>query len=142
VPSQHGEHFERLAIIRYNDVSVEYFRGLSKRQIIGYLLEVPTVFHLLHPDALEQESLSCHLHTHIGHIPVAWDNFCLPSFKVASLVQVSQQAESEFHEFNRKRKPLRVPVLIDRDAYNVFKAYYVPDKRACVPYREGGPHRL
>src|ERR1022692_3928849 len=30
-------------------------------------------------------------------IPVAWDNLCLPNFKVASLVQVSQQAESEFH---------------------------------------------
>ena len=88
---------ERLAIIRYNYVSVEYVRGLSKRQIIGYLVEVPTVFSLLHPDALEQESLSCHLHTHGSHIPVAWDNFCLPNFKVASLVQVSQQAESEFH---------------------------------------------
>ena len=43
---------ERLAIIRYNNVAVEYVRGLSKRQIIGYLLEVPTVFLLLHPDAL------------------------------------------------------------------------------------------
>jgi hypothetical protein len=42
---------QRLAIIRYNDVSVEYVRGLSKRQIIGYRLEVPTVFHLLHRDA-------------------------------------------------------------------------------------------
>ena len=42
-----------LAIIRYHDVSVEYVRGLSKRQIIGYLLEVPTVFLLLRPDALE-----------------------------------------------------------------------------------------
>jgi hypothetical protein len=88
---------ERLAIIRYDDVSVEYIRGLSKRQIIGYLLEVPTVFRLLHPDALEQESLSCHRQTHGSHIPVAWDNFCLPNFKVASLVQVSQQAESEFN---------------------------------------------
>jgi len=88
---------ERLTIIRNNCVSIEYVRGLSKRQIIGYLLEVPTAFPLLHPDALEQESLSCHLHTHIGHIPVAWDNFCLPNFKVASLVQVSKQAESEFN---------------------------------------------
>jgi hypothetical protein len=42
-----------LAIIRYHDVSVEYVRGLSKRQIIGYLLEVPTVFLLLHPNALK-----------------------------------------------------------------------------------------
>src|SRR6266852_9481660 len=87
----------RLAIIRYNYVPVEYVRGLNKRQIIGYLVEVPTVFPLLHPDTLEQESLSCHLHTHGSHIPVAGDNFCLPNFKVASLVQVSQQAESEFH---------------------------------------------
>src|ERR1700730_8451899 len=70
---------------------------MSKRQIPGYLVEVPTVFPLLHPDALEQESLSCHLQTHGSHIPVAGDNFCLPNFKVASLVQVSQQAESEFH---------------------------------------------
>ena len=88
---------ERLAIIRHNYVPVEYVRGLSKRQIIGYLVEVPTVFSLLHPDALEQESLSCHLHAHARHIPVAWGNFCLPNFKVASLVQVSQQAEAEFH---------------------------------------------
>jgi hypothetical protein len=62
-------------------VSVEYVRGLSKRQIVGYLVEVPTVFPLLHADALEQESLSCHLHTDASNIPVAWDNLCLPDFK-------------------------------------------------------------
>jgi hypothetical protein len=28
---------------------------------------------------------------------MAWDNFCLPDLKVASLVQMSHQAESEFH---------------------------------------------
>jgi hypothetical protein len=44
---------ERLAIFRYNHVSVEYIRSLSQRQIIGYLLEVPPVFRLLHPNALE-----------------------------------------------------------------------------------------
>jgi hypothetical protein len=33
-----------LAMIRYNDRSVEYVRGLCKRQIIGYPLEVPMVF--------------------------------------------------------------------------------------------------
>jgi len=93
----HKVEQEQLAIIRYNYVSVEYVRGLSKRQIIGYPVEVPMVFPLLHPDALEQESFSCHLQTHGGHIPVAWDNFCLPNFKVASLVQVSQQAEAEFY---------------------------------------------
>jgi hypothetical protein len=49
---------ERLAIIRHNYVSVEYVRGLGECQIIGYLLEAPTFFHLLHPDILEQESLS------------------------------------------------------------------------------------
>jgi hypothetical protein len=83
---------QRLAIIRYNYVSVEHVRGLSKRQIIGYLVKVSPVFPLLHPDAFEQESLSCHLHTHGRHIPVARDNFCLLNFKVASLVQVSQDA--------------------------------------------------
>src|SRR6202162_2021108 len=55
------------------------------------------VFSLLHRDALEQESLSCHLQIHGSHVPMAGDNFCLPNLKVASLVQVSQQAESEFH---------------------------------------------
>ena len=75
---------ERLAIIR--SVSAEYIRRLRKRQIIGYLVKVPTVFPLLHPDALEQESFSCHLEIHGRHIPVAWDNFCLPNFKMASLV--------------------------------------------------------
>ena len=34
----------KLAIIRYNYRSVEYVRGLCKRQIIGYPLEVPMVF--------------------------------------------------------------------------------------------------
>jgi hypothetical protein len=81
---------ERLAIVRYNCVAVEYVRGLSKRQIIGYLAEVPTVFPFRHPDAFEQESLPCHLQTHGRHIPVARDNFCLPNFEVASLVQMSQ----------------------------------------------------
>src|ERR1035437_2467712 len=81
---------ERLAIIRYNYVSIKYVCGLGECQIIGYPMEVATVFRLLHPEALEQESLSCHRHTHGSHIPVAWDNFCLPNFKVASLVQVSQ----------------------------------------------------
>ena len=81
---------EQLAIVCYTYVPVEYVRGLSQRQIIGYLVEVPPVFPFLHPDALEQESFSCHLHTHGGHIPVAWNNFCLPNFKVPPLVQVSQ----------------------------------------------------
>ena len=44
---------ERLAIIRYNDVPVEYVRGLSERQIIGYLVEVPSVLSPLHSNALE-----------------------------------------------------------------------------------------
>src|ERR1700730_7461264 len=60
-------------------------------------MEVPTVLPLLHHDALKQESLACHLHTYGRHIPVARDDFCLPNFKVASLVQVPQQAEAEFH---------------------------------------------
>ena len=56
-----------LAIVRYNYRPIEYVRGLRKRQIIGYPVEVPTVFHLLDPDALEQESLSCHRQTHGSH---------------------------------------------------------------------------
>src|SRR5260370_4286793 len=84
-------------MLRHNCGPIEYVRRLSKRQIVGYLLEVPTAFPLLHPDVLEQESLSFHLHTHGSHIPVAWNNFCLPNFKVAPLVQVSQHADSEFN---------------------------------------------
>ena len=61
--AEHPSDRPDLAIIRYNNVSVEYVRALIKRQIIGYLVEVPTVFPLLHPDALEQESLYCHLQT-------------------------------------------------------------------------------
>ena len=86
---------ERLAIIR--NVSIEYVRGLNKRRIIGYLVEVPIVFLLLHTDPREQESFPCHFQIHGSHVPMAGDNFCLPNLKVASLVQVSQQAESEFH---------------------------------------------
>jgi hypothetical protein len=44
---------ERLAIIRHTYVPVEYVRGLSERQVIGYLVEVATVFPLLHPDTLD-----------------------------------------------------------------------------------------
>jgi hypothetical protein len=49
---------QRLAIIRYNYVSVEHVRGLSQRQIIGYLVEVPMVFSFLHSDGRKQESFS------------------------------------------------------------------------------------
>jgi hypothetical protein len=90
LPTVQKSKQERLAIIRYNYVAVEYVRGLGKCQIIGYPLEVPTVLSFLHPDAFEQESLSSHLQAHGSHIPVAWDNLCLPNFKVASLVQLSQ----------------------------------------------------
>ena len=86
-----------LAIIRYNYRSVEYVRGLCKRQIIGYPLEVPIVFPLLLTDSREQERFPCHLQTQGSQVPMPWDNFCLLNLKVASLVQVSQQAESEFH---------------------------------------------
>jgi hypothetical protein len=86
-----------LAIIRYNYRSVELVRGLCKRQIIGYLLEIPMGFPLLHPDAREQESLPWHRQTQGSQGPMARDNFRLPNLKVASLVQVSQQAKSEFH---------------------------------------------
>lgn len=88
---------KQLAIICYTYVPVEYVRGLSERQIIGYLVEVPMVFLLLHTDPREQESFPCHFQIHGSHVPMAGDNFCLPNLKVASLVQVSQQAESEFH---------------------------------------------
>jgi hypothetical protein len=75
--------------IRYNQLSVEHVRGLSKRQIMGYLVEVPMGFLLPHSDGREQKSLSCDLHTHVSQVPMAGDNFCLPDLKVASLVQVS-----------------------------------------------------
>src|SRR5450759_2468071 len=54
-------------------------------------------FLLPHSDGREQESFSSDLHTHVSQVPMAWDNFCLPDLKMASLVQVSQQAEAEFH---------------------------------------------
>src|ERR1019366_6097765 len=90
-------HLFVLATIRYNWLSVEHVRGLSKRQIIGYLVEVPMGFLLPHSDGREQESFSCYLHTHVSQVPMAWDNLGLPDLKVASLVQVPEQAESEFH---------------------------------------------
>jgi hypothetical protein len=42
--------------IRYNQLSVEHVRGLSKRQIMGYLVEVPMVFPLPHTNGREEES--------------------------------------------------------------------------------------
>src|SRR5258708_16518378 len=87
---------ERLAVIRYNYVSVEYVRGLGECQIIGYLLEAPALFNLLHSDALEQESRSCDLQTHGSHIPVAWDHFCLPNFKVAPLFKCPSRPSPNF----------------------------------------------
>jgi hypothetical protein len=54
---------ERLAILRYNYWAGEKVRRLSKRQIIGYMVEVSTVFPLLHPHALEQERLSWSPHS-------------------------------------------------------------------------------
>ena len=63
-----------LVAIRYNCFSVEHVRGLSKRQIIGYLVEVPMSFLLPHSDGREQESFSCYLHTHVSQVPMAWDN--------------------------------------------------------------------
>jgi len=54
-----------LAIFRYNYRSVEYVRGLCKRQIIGYPLEVPMVFPLLLTDSREQERFPCHLQTQV-----------------------------------------------------------------------------
>src|ERR1700731_2689609 len=86
-----------LPIIRDNYRSVECVRGLSERQIIRYPVEVPMVFPLLHTDGREQESFPCHLHTQGSRVPMAGGNFCLPNLKVTSLVQVSQQAESESH---------------------------------------------
>ena len=50
-----------LAIIRYNYLSVEHARRLSKCEVIGHSLEVAVVFGLLHADCLEEENfyLSC-----------------------------------------------------------------------------------
>src|ERR1700676_808266 len=55
------------------------------------------VFLFLHINGREHESFPCDLQTQGSHVPMAGDNFCLPDLKVTSLVQVSQQAESEFH---------------------------------------------
>jgi hypothetical protein len=60
-----------LAIIRYNYRSVEYVRGLCKRRIIGYPLEVPMDFPLLLTDRREQERFPCHLQTQGSHVPMA-----------------------------------------------------------------------
>jgi len=38
----------------------------------------PTVFPLLHSDALEQESLSCHFHTHSSYVPSGLGQLNLP----------------------------------------------------------------
>src|SRR5271157_3046704 len=73
-----------------------YVSGLSKCQVIGHSLEITATFGLMYVDCLEEESLSFHVHSHGSHLPVARCNFCLPDLKVASLVQVSQQAASEF----------------------------------------------
>lgn len=78
-----------LVAIRYNYFSVEHVRGLSKRQIIRYLVEVPMGFLLPHSDGREKESFPCDLHTYVSQVPVSWDDFCLPDLKVASLVQMS-----------------------------------------------------
>ncbi len=58
-------------------------------------MKISPVFPFLYPYALEQQGLSF-LHTH-GCLLMTWDNLRLPNFEVASLVQVSQQPESEFH---------------------------------------------
>ena len=78
-----------LVAIRYNYVSVENVRGLSKLQIIGYLVEVPMSFLLPHSDGCEQESFPCDLDIHVSQVPMAGDNLCLVDFKVASLVQLA-----------------------------------------------------
>jgi hypothetical protein len=79
-----------LAIICHDYRSVEYFRGLSQSQIIGYSAAIPKVFLLLHTDDREQESFPCHLQTQGSHVPMAGDYFYLSDLKVASLVQVSR----------------------------------------------------
>src|SRR5271157_5638460 len=87
-----GRHLFLLAVLRYNDLPAEYVSGLSKCQVIGHSLEITATFGLLYVDCLEEESLSFHVNGHGSHLPVVRCNFCLPDLKVASLVQVSQQA--------------------------------------------------
>jgi len=76
-----------LVAIHYNCFSVEHVRGLSKRQIIGYLIEVPMSFVFPHSDGCEQESFPCYLDIHVSQVPMAGDNLRLLDFKVASLIQ-------------------------------------------------------
>src|SRR5437868_1824025 len=55
---------------------------------------------------------------------MAWDNFRLPNLKVASLVQVSQEAESEFHslcEMTVKRIQSLLFALDPHLAFHVVK---------------------
>ena len=61
-----------LAIVRYNDLSVEYARGFSKCHVIRHSMEVGVVFGLLLPDCLEQEGFPFHLHVQGSHFPVTW----------------------------------------------------------------------
>src|ERR1700691_3735050 len=109
-----------LAIIRYNNWPVEYIRGLLKRQVIGYVVEIPMVFLLLHADGRKHERFPCHLQTQGSHIPMARDNFCLLDFKVTSLVQVSQQTKSEFHGLREMTIKRCQPLLFAVDPHLAF----------------------
>ena len=69
------------------------------------------------------ETPSCRcgkLQTHGSHIPVAWGNLSLPGFKVASLVQLSQQAESEFHVLREMTIKLCQSLLFAVDPHLAF----------------------
>src|ERR1700686_1901092 len=80
---------DALAIIRYNDLSVEYVPRLRKCQAIGHPMEVAVVFGLLHADCLEEEGFAFHVHTQNSHFPLTRCHLCLPNLKLAPLVQVS-----------------------------------------------------
>ena len=118
-----------LATIRHNYRSVEYVRGLRQSQIIGYSVEILVVFLLLHNDIREQKRFACHLQTQGSHVPMAGDNFCLRDLKVASLVQVSQQTESEFHRLCEMTIEPSQSLLFAVDPHLTF---HVVEKRASM----------
>src|ERR1700680_4560859 len=80
---------DALAIIRYNDLSVEYVPRLRKCQAIGHPMEVAVVFGLLHADCLEEEDFAFYVPPQNSHFPLTRGHLSLPNLKLAALVQVS-----------------------------------------------------
>jgi hypothetical protein len=78
------------------------------------------VFLLLHTDAGEKKRFACHFQIQGSRVPMAGDNFCLPDLKVAPLVQVSKQTESEFHRLCKMTIKPRQSLLFAVDPHLAF----------------------